>query len=356
MSSPALYEELDLALEAMLRRQPATAAAISKEVDVLLPTADLLLALPDPEFRHRLRAQLRAEALALCAAQPRLAYANVPARADDILPTLFAAGREAYPVHRSSFLVSGLLHAAMIAIVLASSIWIGRHHDEIRQHVIALIAPGDFSLPPAKKAAGGGGGGGDHDLLPASKGTAPRFAREQITPPAIVVRNEAPKLAVEPTVVGPPDIKLPQSPNVGDPLSALLAPSNGTGGNSGIGAGEGSGVGNGTGSGLGPGHGGGIGGGIYRVGGGVSAPRVLSDPDPEYSEEARQAKYQGTVILWVVIGADGRARDIRVSRALGMGLDQRAIDAVRNWRFAPAMKDGHPVAVQVNIEVNFRLY
>jgi len=115
-------------------------------------------------------------------------------------------------------------------------------------------------------------------------------------------------------------------------------------------------VGSGKGVGVGPGYSGGIGGGVYRVGEGVSAPRVLYDPDPEYSQEARQAKYQGTVVLWVVIGPDGLAHDVRVSRSLGMGLDEKAVDAVRKWRFQPAEKDGHPVAVQVNVEVNFRLY
>ena len=88
----------------------------------------------------------------------------------------------------------------------------------------------------------------------------------------------------------------------------------------------------------------------------MTAPRVVYDPDPEYSQEARQAKYQGTVVLWVVIGADGRPKQIRVQRTLGMGLDEKAIDAVRKWRFQPAEKNGQPVAVQVNIEVNFRLY
>lgn len=83
---------------------------------------------------------------------------------------------------------------------------------------------------------------------------------------------------------------------------------------------------------------------------------MIYDPDPEYSEEARQAKYQGTVVLWVVIGADGRAHQVRVQRSLGMGLDEKAIEAVRQWRFQPSMKDGQAVAVQVNVEVNFRLY
>jgi periplasmic protein TonB len=216
-----------------------------------------------------------------------------------------------------------------------------------------------YILPPSASESGGGGGGGDRDKLAASRGVLPKFSREQITPPAVVVRNEDPKLAVEPTVVVPPEIRLPYPTTgaLGDPLSAVLGPpSNGTGSGGGIGSGSGGGVGSGRGPGVGPGWGGGIGGGAYRVGGGVSAPRVLFSPDPEFSEEARKAKYQGTVVLWLIVGPDGRTHDIRVQRSLGMGLDEKAIEAVQRWRFEPARKDGIAVAVQVAVEVNFHLY
>ncbi len=147
-------------------------------------------------------------------------------------------------------------------------------------------------------------------------------------------------------------------PNLGDPMSHLPSgpPSNGTGSGGGIGSGSGGGVGVGTGPGVGEGRGGGVGGGVFRVGGGVSAPRVIYQPDPEYSEEARKAKYQGTCVLWLVVGPDGRPRDLRVARSLGLGLDEKAIEAVKTWKFEPAMKDGKPVAVQINVEVSFRLY
>jgi TonB family protein len=88
----------------------------------------------------------------------------------------------------------------------------------------------------------------------------------------------------------------------------------------------------------------------------VSAPKALYSPDPEYSEEARKAKYQGTCVLWLIVGPDGRPRDIKVARSLGLGLDEKAIEAVKSWKFEPAMKDGKPVAVQINVEVDFRLY
>lgn len=95
--------------------------------------------------------------------------------------------------------------------------------------------------------------------------------------------------------------------------------------------------------------------GVFRVGGGVSAPRVSYSPDPEYSDEARGAKYQGVCVLTLIVGPDGLPWDIRVARSLGMGLDEKAIEAVKQWRFQPAMKDGKPVAVAINVEVQFRL-
>jgi periplasmic protein TonB len=225
---------------------------------------------------------------------------------------------------------------------------------------MTLIRPDDVPvLPPSKTKVGGGGGGGDRDKLQAVKGKLPKLAMEQFTPPAVVVRNEHPKLAIEPTVVVPPQIKMASSmPNIGDPMSHLPSgpPSNGTGSGSGIGSGSGGGVGVGVGPGVGDGRGGGVGGGVFRVGGGVSAPKATFSPDPEYSEEARKAKFQGTCVLWLIVGPDGHPRDIRVSRTLGLGLDEKAIEAVKNWKFEPAMKDGKPVAVQINVEVDFRLY
>jgi TonB family protein len=95
---------------------------------------------------------------------------------------------------------------------------------------------------------------------------------------------------------------------------------------------------------------------VFKVGGGVSAPAVIEQPAPEYSEQARRERYQGTCVLWLIVGTDGRPHDIRVSRTLGLGLDDKAIEAVKQWKFKPAMKDGKPVAVEVSVEVNFKLY
>ncbi len=79
-------------------------------------------------------------------------------------------------------------------------------------------------------------------------------------------------------------------------------------------------------------------------------------PDPKYVELARQAKYQGTTVLWLVVDQTGHTQMIRIVRAIGMGLDDAAVEAVREWLFKPAELDGQAVAVEINIEVNFRLH
>ena len=96
--------------------------------------------------------------------------------------------------------------------------------------------------------------------------------------------------------------------------------------------------------------------GVYRVSRGIKPPRVTSQIDPEFSEQARKAGYEGTCVLTLVVNAEGMPRNIKVTRPLGMGLDDKAIEAVRQWRFSPSLKDGEPVAVRINVEVSFRLY
>ncbi|MBV9146248.1 MAG: energy transducer TonB, partial [Acidobacteria bacterium] len=211
-------------------------------------------------------------------------------------------------------------------------------------------------MPASAKQSGGGGGGGDRDKLQASKGAAPKFDMNQITPPTVVIRNPEPKLAVEQTVMVPPQVKLNQQGQIGSLTSVLNVPSNGTGYGAGVGEGCCGGLGAGNGRGIGPGEGAGIGGGIFQVGGGVSPPKLKYKVDPDFSEEARKAKHQGTVLLSIIIGPDGKVRDPHVVQSLGLGLDEKAMEAVRTWLFEPAMKDGRPVAVAVQIEVNFRLY
>jgi periplasmic protein TonB len=251
---------------------------------------------------------------------------------------------------------------ALIAVAIFFAVLIGRRVVSAAPQpkvTVALVDPGDIpALKPSKTQVGGGGGGGDRDVLQASKGRLPKFSMQQITPPAAVIRVQNPKLAVEPTIVIPPQVQLASNnmPNLGDPMSHAMLPSNGTGSGSGIGSGSGGGVGSGTGPGFGPGEGGGVGGGVFRVGGGVSPPRPIYKPDPEFSEEARKAKYQGVCTLGMVVGVDGRPTNIHVLGSLGMGLDEKAIEAVKNWKFEPGMKDGHPVATMIAVEVDFHLY
>jgi len=266
-----------------------------------------------------------------------------------------------YNYKRYGATYSTLAHIVVLSAILVGTYYLGKKVVEAKKETVTLVAP-SMDIPPMKPSktqAGGGGGGGDRDKFQAPKGTIPKPAMEQITPPAIVVRNDHPKLAVEPTVVLPPQVKLAMNaPNLGNPTAAMPSgpPSNGTGSGGGIGSGSGGGIGVGTGPGVGEGRGGGIGGGVFRVGGGVSAPRAIYAPDPEYSEEARKAKYQGVCVLSLIVGPDGKPRDIHVARSLGLGLDEKAIEAVNQWKFDPAQKDGKPVAVAISVEVTFRLY
>ncbi|HKW99882.1 MAG TPA: energy transducer TonB [Bryobacteraceae bacterium] len=264
-----------------------------------------------------------------------------------------------YGKDKKSNVMSLVIHASVVTLLftVASSSAV----QEKAKQVVAIVAPDLAPYIPKmaeqKQQMGGGGGGGDRSPTPASKGKLPKPSLKQFTPPMAVVNNPNPKLVMDPTIIAPPDTPLPNVnlPQFGDPLAKIGPPSNGPGSGAGIGSGSGGGVGSGHGGGFGPGEGGGVGGGVFRVGGGVSAPVVLYKVDPEYSEEARKAKYSGTVVLQLVVDSTGRARDIRVVRSLGLGLDEKAIEAVNKWKFRPGYRNGQPVAVQATIEVNFRL-
>jgi TonB family protein len=249
------------------------------------------------------------------------------------------------------------IQATVIAVLL-----IGFGSPKVQQLVKAKfnmidpnLKPFEPEMKPKPKAMSGGGGGGAREPLPVSKGKLPKPSMKQFVPPMIV--DHTPKLAMDPTILAPPDTPLPQSNlnNWGDPLAKMVNGSNGNGSGGGMGNGTGGGVGNGSGGGFGPGSGGGMGGGVFKVGGGVSAPAVLFRVDPEYSEEARKAKYSGTVLLSIVVDSEGHARDIHVVKSLGMGLDEKAMEAVAKWKFKPGSKDGKAVNVRAQIEVNFRL-
>jgi protein TonB len=257
---------------------------------------------------------------------------------------------------KSRYLSIGV-HIAVFALL-----WFGFTNPTVQKAIkqnFNLIDPNlKPFVPEAKPKANtmqGGGGGGAKEPLPVSKGKLPKPSMKQFVPPMIV--DHPPKLAMDPSIIAPPDTPLPQSNlnNWGDPLAKLVNGSNGNGSGGGMGNGSGGGVGSGKGGGFGPGEGGGVGGGVFRVGGGVSAPAVLFKVDPEYSEEARKAKYSGSVLLSIIVDTEGKARDIRVVKSLGMGLDEKAIEAVQKWKFKPGMNKGTAVNVRAQIEVNFRL-
>jgi protein TonB len=262
-----------------------------------------------------------------------------------IMPTLMGVGYGTYQVRPENFLLSAVTHTAVIALMF----WV--LYRTVPVKIIPPTTVNSVELAPyvpMKVGKGGpsGGGGGDASKLKASTGTPPKAAKQQFTPPTVLEQQKS-KLMIEPTVVA--DLKVPPNAQLGDPLSKLMTPSNGVG--------VGGGIGSGNGGGVGSGHGGpGVGPGIFHVGDGVSAPRAIYTPEPEFSEEARKAKYQGVVVLNIIVGTDGRVHNPRVVRSLGMGLDEKAVEGVKTWKFDPSKKDGRAVAVEMNIEVAFNLY
>jgi TonB family protein len=259
--------------------------------------------------------------------------------------------------HYGSPRIAGLsslaVHGALVAVILLLGTF-QPVQSLVKQQITALEVDLRPYLAQQDKAPSGGGGGGARKLLDASKGKLPKPAPRQFTPPRVDTIPD-PKLPMVPSIIAPDDVPNIQANNYGDPLSHLGIPSNGIGSGGGIGIGAGGGVGSGKGAGFGSGSGGGFGGGAYRIGGGISAPSVLSKVEPEYSEEARKAKWQGSVVLSVIVDELGRPRDVKVLRSLGLGLDQKAVEAVSQWKFKPGLKDGKPVPVMATIEVNFRL-
>lgn len=193
-----------------------------------------------------------------------------------------------------------------------------------------------------------GGGGGQRGPTPVTKGTPPKFADTQIVPPKAPPLVE-PKIHIEPTVEVQKDIKMASSiPQIGMANSPIVGMS--------MGNGSGTGLGSGNGSGIGPGSGGNTGGGPRRIGGGISAPIPIYTVEPEFSEEARKAKVAGNVLVNLWVGTDGLPSHVHVLRGVGMGLDEKAVEAVKQYRFKPAMENGKPVLVELNIEVNFQIF
>ena len=285
---------------------------------------------------------------------PPLKVTSQPVKVRDI----WSRNEEFKRAQGLSLAVHGLI-AALLIVPLYHQVVTTTQANTKPELISIDISPYLAKLPPGKDKAGGGGGGGERMQTPPTKGRLPKWRMEQLTPPMATLRNLNPKMPAEPTLLGPPELKVPSPPlpNYGDPLAKLLTSSGGPGGGGGIGTGEGGGIGSGSGGGLGPGSGGGTGGGVFRPGtGGVGYPECAYCPSPIYSDEARKAKYQGVVVLQAVITPDGRAININVVKGPGLGLEERAIDKVREWRFKPALgPGGKPVPVSVIIEVTFRL-
>lgn len=247
-----------------------------------------------------------------------------------------------------------LIHATVIALLyaLAGGSPPASPARQRPWRLIRLVLP----VPSPSLDPNRGGGNGSRAALPASFGAVPPVARNQFAPPIPVTGNPSFPLTVAPTLVGPAELRLPNVTAAmwGDPSAPPGPSSPGTGCCTGNGDGNGASVGPGQGPGWD--HGPGGYGGVFLPGrGGVSAPVPLYKVEPEYSEEARKARFQGTVVLEIVIDERGYPTNFRFLSTLGLGLDQKAVEAVRQWRFRPGMKNGKPVAVVARIEVNFRL-
>jgi protein TonB len=267
--------------------------------------------------------------------------------------------------------LAGTLHAGMLAgIVLMTTMGMAKPAAVTPQNrketrLVFLVVPGP----------GGGGGGGGHKE-PAPPPPAERKGVEKVRSP-IPVRRPPPRVEPPPVIrrVEPPPVKAEPLPPVVAPVVAVAADprdragipwiaapappqesdSHGPGVGGGTGTGQGTGLGEGEGAGIGPGSGGGTGGGPYRPGSGITAPSILREVKPDYTEEGRRRNIEGDVVLEIVVRRDGTVGNVKLLQGLGAGLDQRATEAVRQWRFSPAKRYGTPVDVIVEVAMEFKL-
>lgn len=266
--------------------------------------------------------------------------------------------------------LSSALHAGMLAAIVTITTT-GLRSATVAPVPVEEKRPRQLVFVALPGPGGGGGGGGLLQKAPPPK--AERKGRQRLSSP--LPRREPPKRlepVVQPREVPKPAVLPPE------PLPAIVAPvvaapadvrdrsgildevrsqaeSRGPGQGGGVGSGTGTGIGEGEGSGIGPGSGGGTGGGPYRPGSGIQPPRLLQEVKPAYTEDARMRGLEGDVELEIVVRSNGTVGDVRVVRGLGAGLDQRAVAAVRQWRFAPARRMNAPVDVMVEVAVEFRL-
>jgi TonB family protein len=265
--------------------------------------------------------------------------------------------------------VSGTLHAAMVAgFVLMTSLGMAKTQarvapdDRNAMRLVFLVQPGP---------GGGGGGGGMKQPEPPPpaerKGVErmrspvpPRRPRPPVDRPVIEKPVEPPPMQVEPVAAPVVPVAADPRDRAGIPWTPREAPpqetdSQGAGTGGGTGTGQGTGIGEGSGAGIGPGSGGGTGGGPYRPGTGITAPAIVREVKPDYTEEGRRRHLEGDVVMEIVVRSDGSVGSVKLLQGLGAGLDQRAIDAVRQWRFSPAKRYGVPVDVIVEVAMEFKL-
>ena len=253
--------------------------------------------------------------------------------------------RMAMESSRSSTAYAVAVHA--LAIFLIGFVVRAQIRDVEQVHSsIRLVDPVLETV--AKSAEDSGGGGGQPGEMPVSKGHLPKVAEQQVAPP-VNPPLEQPKIALEPTI-DLHDVRLADNamPNVGMPTSVVAGTA--------LGGGVGGGIGTGNGPGLGPGSGGNTGGGVKRIGGSVTKPELVYSVEPEFSDEARRAKMSGDVDVYLWVDEHGNPTHVRVAHGIGMGLDERAVEAVKQYRFKPAMENGKPVAVEMYVVVNFQIF
>jgi protein TonB len=267
--------------------------------------------------------------------------------------------------------VSTAVHVGIAAtLILASTIDFthAAQPDQLRSEpvvtrLVFLTTPGP---------GGGGGGGGLRQRTPPPK--ALRLGKSKLDSPLPV--REAPKpvepVAKPPEPPPPPPVKPEPLPPVVAPVATVAAndrdqagvidtpappkaDSRGPGAGGGVGSGTGTGIGSGDGTGIGPGSGGGMGGGPYRPGSGITPPTIIREVKADYTEEARRRNLAGEVVLEIVVRRDGSVGDVKLINGLGSGLNERAIAAVKQWRFSPAKRLGSPVDVIVEVAVEFKL-
>jgi protein TonB len=300
-------------------------------------------------------------------------------RAGDLLEARDAGGPRRLLITQSArprtttlpLLVSTSLHVLVISALIVISTLGLTSADEKTEAIQPEAAPVRMVYLAIPGPGGGGGGGGMKMRTPPPKAqrqgpqkmSSPIPAR-RLPPPATPppLKPEPPPPPLEAKTL--PPVMAPVRPVAADPsnqegvmkeMPKETPPSQGAGTGGGTGSGQGTGLGEGTGSGIGPGEGGGIGGGPYRPGSGVDPPRLLKEVRADYTDQARRASLEGEVVLEIVVRRDGSVGDVRMLKRLGSGLDQRAVDAVRQWRFAPARLKGTPVDVIVEVAVEFRL-